>query len=368
MFQESFDLSQVTADNVDTILHEQFTRFHPSLPTGILIHNTPIFLGLSRVIKKFGLSQIQFEALFQIIMNKKLAIRRKIILVSLLLPRENVPEECVIRVIASIRNSNVKLTKRLLQWIISIYDMVDSTDGQFKNTYPILFHYLTIDAIRTEICHLLYFMTRKERVTKYRIRKLKEMIDKERDNSALIALLMVYKSYDHSIEVPHNIRLKDTIIFEHPDPECRNNLINIKRLWTNTEDELDLHRPIISFSSSTSNNNKARKRSKKNKTESPLTTRTVDIQYRNLDVQEVLHSAENINQLQFNEQLDTMLGDRMLQHVIVCNPDDSLILRIGYWLDQKLLYLLRWPNPKDPGKNEFKELLKKLIKLTQFTK
>jgi hypothetical protein len=63
-----------------------------------------------------------------------------------------------------------------------------------------------------------------------------------------------------------------------------------------------------------------------------------------------------------------MLGDRMLQHVIVCNPDDSLILRIGYWLDQKLLYLLRWPNPKDPGKNEFKELLKKLIKLTQFTK
>jgi hypothetical protein len=40
------------------------------------------------------------------------------------------------------------------------------------------------------------------------------MIDKERDNSALIALLMVYKSYDHSIEVPDNIRLKDTIIFE----------------------------------------------------------------------------------------------------------------------------------------------------------
>lgn len=77
-----------------------------------------------------------------------IAIRRKIMLVSLLLPRENVPEECVIRVIASIRNSNVKLTKRLLQWIISIYDMVDSVDGQFKNTYPILFHYLTIDAIR----------------------------------------------------------------------------------------------------------------------------------------------------------------------------------------------------------------------------
>lgn len=72
MFQESLDLSQVTADNVDTILREQFTRFHPSLPAGILIHNTPIFLGLSRVIKKFGLSQVQFEALFQIIMNKKL--------------------------------------------------------------------------------------------------------------------------------------------------------------------------------------------------------------------------------------------------------------------------------------------------------
>lgn len=67
-------LSDITTDNVNDILHEQFSRFHPSLPAATLVHNTPYFLSSGDIIKKFGLSQIQFEALYQIIMSNKLGI------------------------------------------------------------------------------------------------------------------------------------------------------------------------------------------------------------------------------------------------------------------------------------------------------
>lgn len=40
------------------------------------------------------------------------------------------------------------------------------------------------------------------------------MIDKEKDNIALIALLMVYKSYDDSIAISENVRLREAIAFE----------------------------------------------------------------------------------------------------------------------------------------------------------
>ncbi|KAG1177052.1 hypothetical protein G6F70_007003 [Rhizopus microsporus] len=354
-------LSDITTDNVDDILHEQFNRFHPSLPAATLVHNTPYFLSSGDIIKKFGLSQIQFEALYQIIMSNKLVPRRRIALVSLLLPRNNVPEWCVTRIIARIPNNSVKLNKRLLQWIISIYDMIESDNEQYNNLYPVLFHYLTIAGIRTELCHLLYYMTRKNRVTKYRVKKLKEMIDKEKDNIALIALLMVYKSYDDSIEISENVRLRGAIAFEHPDPETKNNLMNIRMLWSNN-DETGLYRPPITLGSTSVPRNK-RKRN-----QDPQELKKATIQFRNLDVQEVLRMAEHIDQFKLSEQLDRMLENRILQHVIVCRPDSSLISRMGYWLDQKLLYLVRWANPKDIGKTEFREFLQKLIKLTQFTK
>ncbi|CEI99790.1 hypothetical protein RMCBS344292_13870 [Rhizopus microsporus] len=251
-------LSDITTDNVDDILHEQFNRFHPSLPAATLVHNTPYFLSSGDIIKKFGLSQIQFEALYQIIMSNKLVPRRRIALVSLLLPRNNVPEWCVTRIIARIPNNSVKLNKRLLQWIISIYDMIESDNEQYNNLYPVLFHYLTIAGIRTELCHLLYYMTRKNRVTKYRVKKLKEMIDKEKDNIALIALLMVYKSYDDSIEISENVRLRGAIAFEHPDPETKNNLMNIRMLWSNN-DETGLYRPPITLGSTSVPRNKRKR-------------------------------------------------------------------------------------------------------------
>ncbi|KAI9255969.1 Mis6-domain-containing protein [Sporodiniella umbellata] len=323
----------------------------------VLRQNTPVFMTLSPVVKKFGLSPTHFNNLFRMVLSKKLVLKRRVELVSLLLPREKIPEECIIRAIAMIPNHPLDLSKRLLQWIVSVYDIIDSDEGQFQNTYQILFHYLTIAGIRVEICHLLYFMTKRERVTRFRVRKVKEMIENERDNGALIALLTVYKSYDHTIEIPYNVRLRGATVFEHPDPLSKDYLINIRRLWTNREEELDLHRPTISFTAFN------KKRARKDKDMPPSNT-----EQRHLDIDEVLRTAENVDKLDVLEQLNTVLENRLLQHVIVCNPDESLVLRIGYWLDQQLLYLIRWPNSKDPGKTELKQLLEKLIKLTQFTK
>lgn len=67
---------------------------------------------------------------------------------------------------------------------------------------------------RAAACHLLYFITKREHVVPHRIRRLKELIESERDNAELIGLLLVYQTYDFTIIVPHNVRLVNAFVFE----------------------------------------------------------------------------------------------------------------------------------------------------------
>lgn len=41
-----------------------------------------------------------------------------------------------------------------------------------------------------------------------------ELIQQEKDNYSLIGLLMVYRTFDSSIHIPVNVRLKDMFAFE----------------------------------------------------------------------------------------------------------------------------------------------------------
>ena len=46
------------------------------------------------------------------------------------------------------------------------------------------------------------------------------MIDSEKDNASLIALLMSYQTFDPTIVVPHNARLADMLVFTVSELSC----------------------------------------------------------------------------------------------------------------------------------------------------
>lgn len=104
---------------------------------------------------------------------------------------------------------------------------------------------------------------------------------------------------------------------------------------------------------------------------------------------DILRIYDNIQELHYSDQLQAVLDDREIQHLLVCNPDGKVfgspsqivsldvwtdwpleiaIARLSYWIGHKILYLIRWNNSNDVGKFELKELLEKLLKFTHFAK
>ncbi|KAI8978903.1 Mis6-domain-containing protein [Pilobolus umbonatus] len=360
---ENTDLNDVTISNVDDLILSRLKRFHPSVAVTTLRRYHKDIFSIAHIIQRYGLSDSHFDTLFRVALSGRLRQKVAIDLISYLLPRNPIPVEYAVEVIGSInRECDLVVVKHLLRWIISVYEMFDSTD-KIKKLYNVLFFHLTLTTIRPEICHLLYFITRRNHVTKYRIRILQQMLEKEKDNEAIIALLMVYKNYNALIRVPQNIRLKNMFVFEHPNPELMNHLMNIRILWANVPDGLSFHfhKPPIEFPEP----KKAKSRSYLSRAgeSNVLINLSVDLQ-----VTDIIHLIENFESFDFPDQLSSLLENRILQHVIVCNPDEVIISRMSFWISQKIMDQCRWNNRNQKGKHELLELLQKLLVLSRFTK
>lgn len=102
--------------------------------------------------------------------------------------------------------------------------------------------------------------------------------------------------------------------------------------------------------------------------------------------------VDQIQSLSVSEQLENVLDDRNLQHLLACYPHgkkqgrkanvikvpekginfvwriDLTIERLSYWIGIKMIELTRYNNSRDKGKEKFKELLQKLVTLTRFAK
>jgi hypothetical protein len=193
--------------------------------------------------------------------------------ISCLLPRGDIADDYIIRIIGSLSNkdkdikvtvSNQQLTQhrmhthnihlettiemvsysiryyrdkrktqKTIQCLISLFDLCFLEVKVFLyivcNMILIVFHLLN----RPYTCHLLYFLTHRQHVTPYRIRILyvkeqddyhtyltyiflyrNELIESEKDNKELIGLLMVYQTYNLDIAVSVNVRLVNAFVFE----------------------------------------------------------------------------------------------------------------------------------------------------------
>lgn len=86
------------------------------------------------------------------------------------------------------------------------------------------------------------------------------------------------------------------------------------------------------------------------------------------DIPDAEHLAENIDKLELPDQLAAVLEDRLLQHLLVCNPSDTTVMRISLWLSQALQNLLKWSNHTEVSKESFAELIRKLVILSRITK
>ncbi|KAI8146316.1 Mis6-domain-containing protein [Fennellomyces sp. T-0311] len=333
-------------------------------------------------IEKFGVNDEQLTVLFDLICCGKLVKNQCKNLVELLLPRGPLKYQHILRILKylPLRATRKKTKKQpntgllepavviaLLKWAIAMYDIVDQPKELLK-FYGAFFHYLPTASLRPSLCHLLYFMTRRQHVKPYRIQKLLEIAETVDYDAPLYGLLSVYKAYQPDIIMP--MSQKATTVFEPPLPHIKDMCEQIRNIW-NWEDMAEpdeaLYRPQLI------NGRSKRRRTKDDGTAFAVPDATTSTAVEPgvvviRDVGNVTELAQSLDNLQLPDQMAAVLDNRLLQFMIACDPDETTIARISSWMEQVLNSLLRRRNGSPKMRQMFKEMLQKCIKMAHITK
>ncbi|KAI7865756.1 Mis6-domain-containing protein [Spinellus fusiger] len=356
------------SEAVDAALQAEFGTFNSGIPDKNLRKTfKEKFERLFPIITKYGVSEQQLALLLDLIFSRKLVDTQEIKLVQLLLPRDNVQEKHVVQIFGKIsgRTYPLALMNRLLKWVITIYDLLESTQ-QIEMLYPVLFHYLTIEKLRPQLCHLLYYMTKSVHVKPYRIRLLLQLLGDAVVEPELYALIFTFKTYSPDILLPRSI-YRSKLIFTHPDPTSREYIQNIWRHWEKIEsgETIGLHKPSLKNPGT----KRRRKEHFSNKLiPSIITTKAKRNAATIQEISNITEFAENIDRLELPDQLASILDNRILQHILICHPKATTLARISFWLSHTLNDLVKWNNHTRETKERFKQLLGKCLVMTRFTK
>ncbi|PKC65247.1 Mis6-domain-containing protein [Rhizophagus irregularis] len=317
---------------------------------------------LVKLVSENGLEVAQLAAVLNILFVGKLEcvdIKR---LVKILLPRANVPNFLIIKVLSNLGNKglNYNVQALLLRWIIIVYNVIED-HSQLIKFYGVIFHYMEYDTLRPFLCHILYLMTRREHVKPYRIRKLIDLRTRFGPEPHLLGLLTLYKDFFPNLVTIRIPPIKNAT-FKCPDVEWFQLFNQIQRKWNYNI----MNNPITRSSSF----KPTAKRRKLDHVEIPKAC-TFNATRNSITLEEIMNIeslASSIDKIDLPSQLASVLENRMLQHIVVCNPEKVTIARISYWLEQCLMELVYWNDNTAETKARLNSLLMKLVALTEFMK
>ncbi|CAG8451070.1 6782_t:CDS:10 [Paraglomus brasilianum] len=305
----------------------------------------------------YGLDNMQLEQVMDVVLDGELDERDNNRLVKSLIPRDKVQEIMAIHVLGHLGRSPPEFTTQalLLQWVVIVYKLLDSHE-ELQLLYGVVFHYLEFDTLSLDL---------QSRIG---------------DDPPLMGLLTVYKGYFPNlvlIEIPKSRKL----IFKCPDVEWKHIIDEVQKRWSNEASlsTMESQQTALEFSEELSEELSSEESSvgpsvaKKRKTrhvEIPQ-TRTLDVTEKSVTLEEVgsfKDLVSNIDKLQLPSQLAAVLDNRMLQHMVACNPDETTKARISHWLYQCIMELLYWSDQTPETQEKLGDLLGKVVRMTEFMK
>ncbi|KAF9357305.1 hypothetical protein BGX26_003955 [Mortierella sp. AD094] len=104
--------------------------------------------ALNPVVQSFGLSPEQLTQLLDIVLAGKIDDATTKKLIKLMLPRQQVPEVCAIKILGCLgRQLSFVCQAALLKWMIVVYDILESRT-KLHQLYGVAFHYLSYETLR----------------------------------------------------------------------------------------------------------------------------------------------------------------------------------------------------------------------------
>ncbi|KAI3323168.1 Mis6-domain-containing protein [Xylariaceae sp. AK1471] len=247
-----------------------------------------------------------------------------------LYPATSVSGDLVIRVIGCLGHGKLKpyftIQAALLKWLIMIQPVIENRIACLQ-AYPVLFNLLDTATLRTYVCHLLALITRRRHVRPYRIQALLLLSRQTGNDPALTGLLRVYKDYYPDIIVGDATRGKASA-FKHPDSQWRERLDEIRRAHaqrraSRSETPLDAFRI-------------ARNRLKGTK-DLPIpevhTSHATENSLTLEEIESVDGFVKTLEKVELPNQLIAVLGDPLLQKLLLLRPQAQAHLRACNWLN-----------------------------------
>ncbi|KAG0355950.1 hypothetical protein BGZ54_000905 [Gamsiella multidivaricata] len=324
--------------------------------------------ALDPVVRHFGLSSDSLIQMLDIILLAKIddATTRKMI--KLLLPRQHVPEMCAIKILGRLgKDLSISIQAALLRWVVIVYDIFDSRT-KLHQLYGVIFHYLHYETLRTPLCHLLYYLTQREDVKPFRIRKLMELQTTVGKEPALTGLLHIYKSYFPDL-ILAPLEMSNSTIFKCPDQALLEQILATQDKWAHLSDN-QTHEISLSGSKQPIARSGV-KRQKVSHVPDVFSIYQKGGDSKTLPLSQItsLDSlVRHIDTLTLPDQLSSVLSSRLLQHVLCLQTSHSVVERISYWLGQELMDLWYWREKTDAVRTRFSTILSKVVEVTVMIK
>ncbi|XP_060688725.1 centromere protein I isoform X1 [Hemiscyllium ocellatum] len=317
-----------------------------------------------------GLPPDVIESLLDVVMSARLVDRFNTRLIKCLIPASVVPECAVTNAISWMctRKPSINVQVLFIRWLLTVFDLLDSKK-QLHSLYGIIFFYLQNDKLCPYICHLLYLLTKKENVKRFRVKKLIDLQAKMGMQSNLMALILLYK-----IHAPEFVcltcprRLKNLQVsrsfWKKAIEKVQNNgyrqLSGTPELVNITEPPMrkrkkKMHRELIPVVSSAPH----------------LTELSGSLmQSKSFPLEQLATFSQlldNFDRIEFPAQMGSLLRSPLLLHYINWVKDDTAFLRLDFWLAQTLQEEFADCNGDSLQKEkEFIEFLNIIIRTQEF--
>ncbi|NXE13436.1 CENPI protein, partial [Lophotis ruficrista] len=324
-----------------------------------------------------GLPPEGFEILLNVALSGKLADTVNTHLLKSLIPASVIPETAVVSSVSWLCVSKCSGNTQLLflRWLITVFDFIDHKE-QLHALYGFFFSFLQDEKMCPYVCHLLYLLTRKESVKPFRIRRLLDLQTKMGMQPHLQALLSLYKLFCPEL-VTITLPGKMKTYFKNSEGPWKAAINTVRRrneanspvsqlLFLGTAQPKSRKRKWstqLIIPASSTNKNYLEEDRKRNRVDLYSTNESFPVE----QLQTFSQLLQNIHHLEFPSQMGSVLTSPLLLHYMNCIKDESIYLRLYYWMGQTLQEECTWcVADNNQYEEEFKNFLETVYKTECF--
>ncbi|XP_044538769.1 centromere protein I [Gracilinanus agilis] len=316
-----------------------------------------------------GLGPEDIDTLLEVVLSSPLrgdTVKSRML--KCLIPTTLIPECAVVKAFSKLCTQNYSNSIKVIffRWLIAMFDFIDHKE-EINSLYGFFFSFLQEESMSCYICHLLYLLTKKENVKPFRVRRLLDFQSKVGIQPHLQALLSLYKSFCPdliTISLPQNRKY----YFKNTDNIWQAAICIVKQ--RNRLPELPSMK--LSFGISASQPQKKKWNSgciipmptssyTGKKEQGKGGSASLDVIQKVFPIEQLLmfsHLLENIQDIQLPSQICSVLKNSPLLHYLNCVRDETVWLRLYYWMSQVLKEGCTWYKVSDyTTEEEFKSFL-----------